>query len=229
MMFHYVWKHHKPGSHTNLSSNLSFSLPLLSPGWFRWVTLCLWAWFPSWLMRKLSPLSNEGHWDTNDLIYHRHSEQTCGCQGRGVLGEGLGLADADYYMSLFVVYTKLCLTLWDSMDWVDTSPACLLLGRQILYHWATWQTKLLYMYAKSLQSSQTLCDPMDCSLPGSYVQGIPQVRILEWVTMPSSRGSSWFRDWTASPELVGRFFTTSITWEAQIIIYRRDKQQGPTV
>ena len=28
---------------------------------------------------------------------------------------------------------------------------------------------------------------MDCSLPGSYVQGIPQVRVLEWVTMPSSR------------------------------------------
>ena len=46
---------------------------------------------------------------------HRHSEQTCG-QRRGVLGEGLGPADANYYMLLFVVYAKLRLTHWDSMD-----------------------------------------------------------------------------------------------------------------
>ena len=42
----------------------------------------------------------------------------------------------------------------------------------------------------------TLCDPMDSSLPGSFVWGILQARILEWVAMPSSRGSSWPRDWT---------------------------------
>ena len=44
------------------------------------------------------------------------------------------------------------------------------------------------------QSCLTLCDPMDCSLPLSM--GIPQARILKWVTMPSSRGSSQPRDWT---------------------------------
>ena len=44
--------------------------------------------------------------------------------------------------------------------------------------------------AKLLQSCLTLCDPMDCSLPGSCVHGIFQARILEWVAMPSSRGSS---------------------------------------
>ena len=37
--------------------------------------------------------------------------------------------------------------------------------------------------AKSLQSWPTLCDPMDCSLPGSYVRGIPQGRIPEWTAM----------------------------------------------
>ena len=37
------------------------------------------------------------------------------------------------------------------------------------------------------QSCLTLCDPMDCSPPGSSVHGILQARILEWVTMPSSR------------------------------------------
>ena len=46
------------------------------------------------------------------------------------------------------------------------------------------------MRAQLLQSCPTLCDPMDCSPPGSSAQGISQARILEWVTMPSSRGSS---------------------------------------
>ena len=46
------------------------------------------------------------------------------------------------------------------------------------------------MCAKSLQSYLTLCSPMDCSLPGSHVHGILQARILEWVAMSSSRGSS---------------------------------------
>ena len=46
------------------------------------------------------------------------------------------------------------------------------------------------MHAKSIQSSLTLCDPMVCSLPGSSVHGILQARILEWVAMPSSSGSS---------------------------------------
>ena len=42
----------------------------------------------------------------------------------------------------------------------------------------------------------TLCNPMDCCPPGSSVQGILQARILEWVAMPSPRGSSWIKDWT---------------------------------
>ena len=44
--------------------------------------------------------------------------------------------------------------------------------------------------AKSFQWYPTLCDPMDCSLPGSSVHGILQARILEWIAKPSSRGSS---------------------------------------
>ena len=39
------------------------------------------------------------------------------------------------------------------------------------------------------------CNPTDCSLPGSSVHGISQARILEWVAISSSRGSSWPRDW----------------------------------
>ena len=44
------------------------------------------------------------------------------------------------------------------------------------------------------QSCPTIYDPMDCSLPSSSVRGILQAWILEWVAMPSSRGSSWPRD-----------------------------------
>ena len=46
------------------------------------------------------------------------------------------------------------------------------------------------MCAQSFQLYPTFCDPVDCSLPGSSVHGISQARVLEWVTMPSSRGSS---------------------------------------
>ena len=54
-----------------------------------------------------------------------------------------------------------------------------------------------WVHAKSLQLCPTLCDPMDCSLPGSSVHGILQARILEWVATPSSRESFWPRDWTS--------------------------------
>ena len=50
--------------------------------------------------------------------------------------------------------------------------------------------------AQPLQSCLALCDPMDCSPPGSSVHGILQARILEWIAMPSSRGSSRPRDQT---------------------------------
>ena len=50
--------------------------------------------------------------------------------------------------------------------------------------------------AKSLQSCLTICDPVDCSPPGSSVHGILQARTLEWVVVPSSRGPSRSRDRT---------------------------------
>ena len=52
------------------------------------------------------------------------------------------------------------------------------------------------MGAQSLQLCPTLCNPMDCSSPGSSVHGILQARILEWIAVSSSRGSSQHRDRT---------------------------------
>ena len=67
--------------------------------------------------------------------------------------------------------------------------------------------------AKSLQSCTTLCNSMHHSPPGSSVHGILQARILEWVAIFYSRGYSRLRD-----RLAGRFFTTSTTWEALLLL-----------
>ena len=71
----------------------------------------------------------------------------------------------------------------------------------------TW-LKLCGCYVQLLQSCPTLCSPMDSSLPGSNVHGILQARMLEWVAVPSSRGSSWLRDWIHISCIADRFFTT---------------------
>ena len=64
--------------------------------------------------------------------------------------------------------------------------------------------------AQLLQLCPTLCDSMDCSLPGSSVCRILLARILEWVAMLSSRGFSWPRGWTRISCIscfAGRIFT----------------------
>ena len=61
------------------------------------------------------------------------------------------------------------------------------------------------------QSCPTLRDSIDYSPPGSSVHGILQARILEWVAISFSRGSSWPRDWTQLSFIAGRFFTVWAT------------------
>ena len=91
------------------------------------------------------------------------------------------------------------------------------------------QTRLSPAQLLLSQSCPTLCNPMDCSPPGSSVHGILQARILEWVAMPSSRGSSQSRDrtWVSYVSCIGgvfsksrirlsdfHIFNISTTWEA---------------
>ena len=76
----------------------------------------------------------------------------------------------------------------------------------------------VYMHTKSLQSCPTLCDPMYCSPPGSSVHGILQARILKWVAIPFSTGSSWPMDWTRVSCIAGRFFTIWATKEAALLV-----------
>ena len=58
------------------------------------------------------------------------------------------------------------------------------------------------------------CDPMDCSLPGSSIHEILQARILEWIAISFSRGSSWPRNQTWVSSISGRFFTNWAMKEA---------------
>ena len=64
------------------------------------------------------------------------------------------------------------------------------------------------------QSCPTLCDPMDCSLSGSSIHGIFQARVLEWIVISFSRGSSQSRNRTWVSCIAGRCFTIWATREA---------------
>ena len=69
------------------------------------------------------------------------------------------------------------------------------------------------------QSCPTLCDPMNCSSPGSSVHGNLQARILEWVAIPFSRGSSPPRDQSRVSCITGRFFSVWATRELAGIFF----------
>ena len=74
--------------------------------------------------------------------------------------------------------------------------------------------KLKKVKIEVAQSCPTLCDPMDCSLPGSSLHGILQARVLEWVDISFSRGSSWSKDQTQVSHIPGRRFNLWATREA---------------
>ena len=85
-------------------------------------------------------------------------------------------------------------------------------------------TGIACLRAKSLQLCPTLCNPMDCSPPGSSVHGILQARIQEWVAVPSSKGSSHRGikpTSLMSPAMAGGLFITRATWEAQVMSHRQ--------
>jgi len=73
------------------------------------------------------------------------------------------------------------------------------------------------MYLLVTQSCPALWDPMDCSPPGFSVHGIYQARILEWVAISFSRGSSQPRDLTRVSCIASQFFTI---WSTSEVIYK---------
>ena len=83
----------------------------------------------------------------------------------------------------------------------QTRVSCI--DRRVVYHECHLGTPIFSMRVKSesevTQSCPTLCDPMDCSLPGSSLHEILKARVLEWVAISFFRGSSPTRDRTRSP------------------------------
>ena len=75
-----------------------------------------------------------------------------------------------------------------------------------LFHQGMECMRVFKVKVLAVQLCLTLCEPTDCSLPGSSVHGILQAIILEWVAIPSSRGSFWPMDQTWVSCVAGGFF-----------------------
>ena len=80
----------------------------------------------------------------------------------------------------------------------------------VKFHYILKVISHMCMYVLVAQLCPTICDPMDCSPPGSSVHGIVQAWILDWVAISFARGSSWPRDWTEVSCIAGRFFTAGL-------------------
>ena len=89
---------------------------------------------------------------------------------------------------------------------------------KVLFHYKYYRLDYVYSNVESetevTQSYPTLCDPMDCSPPGSSIHWILQARILEWVAISFSRGSSQPRDRTQVSRIAGVGFNLWATREA---------------
>ena len=86
-----------------------------------------------------------------------------------------------------------------------------------IFHWRQ-NTKVPPQESERSEVAQwclTLWDPMDCSLPGSSLHGILQARVLEWVAISFSRGSSQLRERTGVSHIPGKCFNLWATREAQ--------------
>ena len=90
------------------------------------------------------------------------------------------------------------------------------LSLKIMVSWKEADSRSGQSESEVVQSCLTLCNPVDCSLPGFSVHGILQARILEWVTISFSRGSSRPRDRTRISHIGGRRFNLWATRKAHI-------------
>ena len=112
------------------------------------------------------------------------------------LPAALNSADHFGFMKFFPCLLWHPLTLWFLF------PSFL---HELLFHYSF----LKCQWSEVAQSCPTLCDLMDSSLPGSSIHGIFQARILEWVAISFSRGSSWPRDRTWVSCTSGRLYHMS--------------------
>ena len=128
----------------------------------------------------LGPISlwSQSHWPNRTCVYWRWGPSTVGFRTRGPT-----LA-----------------------SWTVQGPLHLTPLAQVYGHVPVFWVEPLWCLVS--HSRLTLCNPMDCSPPGSSVHGILQASILGWIAMPFFRGSSQPRDQTQVSHMAGRFFTS---------------------
>ena len=113
---------------------------------------------------------------------------------------------ASYFLFVSFVLPSLFIPhFWSASGWIQN-----LLWFHFVYYWSVCMVA---------QLCPTLCDHMGCSEPSSSVHGILQVRILEWVVIPFSRGCSQPREWTCVSCFAGRFFTIWATRKTLLYYY----------
>ena len=101
---------------------------------------------------------------------------------------------------------------WTELNWVLQKKSSAISGFRSYWRKLTTESE-----SEVAQSCPTLCDPMDCSPLGSTAHGILQARILEWVAISFSRGSSQPRDQTQVSHIAGRRFNLWAIREAMNI------------
>ena len=134
-----------------------------------------------------------------------------------------------WHFSILKVLISLNISIWSfGSDFCHLAkfiwdPSVLFMYHWIIcfYFWVISHCMDVYV-CLGCKSCLTLCESMDCSLPGSSVRGIFQARILEWVAISFSRKSSQSRNWTHifCISCIGRWILYHwTTWEAQLYGY----------
>ena len=100
------------------------------------------------------------------------------------------------HFSRRIYYTTPWVRIWPGGEWAKRKKKQIKFKTGLLSGCISQHSNYKNTVVILVQSCPTLCDPMDCSPPGSSVHGIFQARILEWVATSFSRGSSWPRDET---------------------------------
>ena len=114
-----------------------------------------------------------------------------------------------------------CHSLWGLQRYTDSMCLCVCVAHSNICDLRSGDSQHITSFRRAktqhvrsvTQSCLTLCIPHGVRSPGSSVHGILQARILEWVAMPSSRGSFQSRDWTQASNIsctAGEFFTTEL-------------------
>ena len=118
---------------------------------------------------------------------------------------------SDIQLSLLVLLVSLSLNQRNTVLITTTLQQASITGKTAIFFKDVLAVSILCLVA---QLCPTLCDSLDCSPPGSSVHGIFQARILDWVAISFSRGSSWPKHWTCVSCIAGRFFTSWVVGKA---------------